>query len=337
MKFRARYFIVFAMSAMPSIPVLTTPPEDASLATGSDGFFAFYSSLYEAIITDVRYMQVPVSDHLVHRGDGVFETLKCVDGRIYCLEAHLDRLLDSARQIDLVPPCEREALRHIILATTQAGGHRSCMVRVLLSRGPGGMGVSPAECPRAGLYVLVHAFIQPFMENHPGGAHLVICDVPVKAGFFATIKTCNYLPNALLKKAALDRGADFAVNFDEEGWLAEGATENIGIVGRDRVLRIPGPGRILPGTTMQRACALAKTLVDDGALSGVKESNISRIELEQATEILVFGTTANVTSVTRLDGQPVGDGRPGTVAVRLDALLRAEQSGDNAFTTRAFT
>jgi branched-subunit amino acid aminotransferase/4-amino-4-deoxychorismate lyase len=325
------------MSETSPIPVLTAPPEDAPVATGSDGFFAFYSSLYEAIITDARHMQVPVSDHLVHRGDGVFETLKCLDGRIYCLEAHLDRLLDSARQIGLAPPCDREALRHVILATTRAGGHCSCMVRVLLSRGPGGMGVSPAECPQAGLYVLVHAFIAPFMETHPGGAHLVTCDVPVKAGFLATIKTCNYLPNALLKKAALDRGADFAVNFDEEGWLAEGATENIGILDRDGVLRVPAPGRILPGTTMQRACALAATLVGDGALSGVEASNIARSELEQAAEILVFGTTANVTAVTRLDGRPVGDGQPGAVALRLDALLRAEQSGDNDFTTRAFT
>jgi 4-amino-4-deoxychorismate lyase len=323
------------MSNGDAIPVLSAPPDPVRRDFHA-AMFAFYSSAFEAIITDPRYMQVPIDDHLVHRGDGVFETLKCVDGRVYCLEEHLDRLFYSAKEIALGPGCSRERLRDIIVQTIRAGGRRDCLVRVILSRGTGSMGISPADCPVAGLYVLVHKAVAPFMEAHPEGAHLVTSSMPVKAGVFATIKTCNYLPNALLKKEAIDRGADFAVNFDEAGNLAEGATENIGIVDERGWLMVPQAGRILPGTTMNRALALAAQGVAEGWLAGTMEAAIRPGDLERAREILIFGTTTNVTAVTKLNHQSVGDGRPGAVAMRLGELLLREQTSDNLFTFRAF-
>ncbi len=323
------------MSSGHSIPILTTPPAPARRPF-HDAMYAFYSNEYDAIITDPAHMQVPVDDHLVHRGDGVFETLKCVDGRVYCLEEHLDRLFDSARQIALAAPFDRKALRHRILETIRAGGHRDGLARVIVSRGTGSMGISPYDCPGAGLYILAHRAVAPFMETHPGGARLITSMIPVKSGVFATIKTCNYLPNALMKKEAIDRRADFAVNFDEAGLVAEGATENIGLIDAGRHLIIPPPGRILPGTTMNRAFALADEGIQAGWLRGKKVAAITREQLAAAGEVLIFGTTTNVTAVTRLDDAPVGDGRPGAVAIRLNEMILAEQRADNRFTTLAF-
>ena len=54
--------------------------------------------------------------------------------------------------------------------------------------------------------------------------------IPVKIDYFATVKNCNYLPNVLMKKDAVERGVDFSVSLDENGFLAEGSTENVGIV-----------------------------------------------------------------------------------------------------------
>lgn len=323
------------MTSLPPIPIHRTPPAGTPRAFHS-AMYAFFSTEFEAIITDPAFMQVPVDDHLVHRGDGVFETIKCVDGRIYCLEEHLDRLLYSAREIALAPPYPREGLRQRIVETIRAGGHRDCLARVLLSRGTGSMGISPLDCPRAGLYILAHKAVAPFMDAHPGGAHLVTSDLPVKAGLFATIKTCNYLPNAMMKKEALERGADFGVNFDEQGFLAEGATENIGLVDARGWLMVPRAGRILPGTTMQRAMALADQGIRDGWLNGKAEALIRRDDLLSAQEILIFGTTTNVTAVTRLNDKPVMDGKPGTISIRLGQLLLNEQTTDNPFTFRAF-
>ncbi len=287
-------------------------------------YFAFYSSVAGGIVTDPALMLVPADDHLVHRGDGVFETMKCVDGGIYLWREHIRRLLNSARAVGLPVRWSEEELADIVGQTVRAGGRRDALIRIIVARGPGSMGINPYDCPTPALYVLVHALKPSFMDAHPEGARLVASAIPVKAGFFATIKSCNYLPNALLKKEAADRGADFAVAFDEQGFVAEGATENVGIVDADGRLRVPGNERILSGTTMNRALELADALVREGRLRGIARGPIARAELESAREILIFGTTPDVTAAVALDGRAVGGGRPGPIALSLLALVRED-------------
>lgn len=326
------------MSAAPSVPVPVFAPGRAPRLPPQPwhaNYFAMYSGPLGGIVTDPADMTVPADDHLVHRGDGVFETLKCVDGALYGFDLHLARLRQSAERIGLAP-ADDAGLAAIVVQTLRAGGRRDALVRVIRSRGPGGFGVSPYECPDAQLYVVIYRLPPSFMQAHPGGARAITCDIPAKAGFFATIKTCNYLPNALMKKAAVDAGADFPVGLDEQGCLAEGATENLGLVDARRVLRLPPPGRILDGITMQRARALAPVAVREGALSGVETAPIPAAALREAAELLVFGTTPDVTAVVNLDGRPVGDGRPGPAQQSLNRLLDADIRSNPAMRTPVF-
>ncbi len=314
------------MRAMSSIPLLSDAAATSALAAlrapHHAGYYAFYSSILNAIVTNPALMLVPADDHLVHRGDGIFETLKCVDGGIYLWREHVHRLRHSAEAVALNLPWSDAQLADITAQTIRAGGHRDCLVRMIASRGPGSLGVCPYDCPAPGLYILAYESKPSFMDAHPAGARVVSSEIPVKSGIFATIKTCNYLPNALLKKEAVDARADFAIAFDEQGNVAEGATENFGIVDSQNVLRVPGPERILAGTTMNRALELATALVADGRLRGIEHSPISRAELRSAPEILIFGTTPDVTSVVALDGKPVSNGRPGPIGTALLALIR---------------
>ncbi|MBW7909339.1 MAG: aminotransferase class IV [Kiritimatiellae bacterium] len=311
---------------MSPIPHLNANQAAAALAAQRGphhtGYFAFYSSILQGIVTDPALMLVPADDHLVHRGDGIFETLKCVDGGIYLWREHVQRLLHSAKAIALHLPWTDAQLADITAQTIRAGNHRDCLVRMIVSRGPGSLGVSPYDCPAPALYLLVYESKPSFMDAHPGGARVITSPMPVKSGIFATIKTTNYLPNALLKKEATDAGADFALTFDEHDHLAEGATENFGIVDAHHILRVPGPERILLGTTMNRALQLARALLADGRLRGIQHTPITRAELATAPEILIFGTTPDVTSVVTLDGKPVADGKPGPIGSALLALLR---------------
>ena len=289
------------------------------------GYYAMYSSWWDGITTDPNLMVVPADDHMVHRGDGLFETFKCVDGAIYNLAAHLARLEGGARTIALDLPWSRADVERIVGAVLRAGGHRDALVRIFVSRGPGGHSANPYECPRPLLMVLAIRLPPPFMELHPEGAKVGVSGVPHKDGFFAQVKSVNYLPNVLMKKQAVDAGLDFMLGFDANGHMTELPTENIGIVTADRVLRVPKPGHILLGTTMLRVLALAREqLVPAGVLAGVEEADVPRAELEHAAEMLVFGTTPNVTAVTEFAGRPVGDGRPGPVWRELSRAFEAD-------------
>ena len=300
-------------------------------------YYAMYSSVFGGITTEPLLMVVPVDDHMVHRGDGIFETLKCVNGNLYNLEAHLRRLESSAKAIALEPRWSRKEIADILVQTTRRGGRKDCLVRLLLSRGPGSLGISPYDCPKPALYVMVSELHPPFMKQHPDGARVIFCPVPVKPAFFANIKSVNYLPNVLMKKAAVDAGVDFALSFDENGNLAEGATENAGIVTADRALRVPKQDRILGGTTMLRALDLAQGLVRSGELSKTEFADIPKKDLEAAPEILIFGTTPDVTAVIEMDGRPVGRGRPGPVYQALSKLLVSDIYENKALQTPVFS
>lgn len=278
------------------------------------GYYAMYSSWWDGITTEPNLMVVPVDDHMVHRGDGLFETFKCMDGAIYNFDAHLARLEGGAKAIALDMPWSREDVRRIVGEVLRAGGRRDALVRIFASRGPGGHSANPYECPRPLLLVLAIRLPPPFMSAHPEGAKIGISGVPNKEGMFAQVKSVNYLPNVMMKKQAVDAGVDFMLGFDQNGNMTELPTENFGIVTKGRVLRVPRPDHILLGTTMLRVLALARErLVPAGVLAGVEEADVPRAELEQAAEMLVFGTTPHVTAATEFAGRPVGDGQPGPV------------------------
>lgn len=312
---------------MKSLPLLSAePPPWLATARGPhhENYYAMFASGWNGIVTEPLLMSVPVDDHLVHRGDGVFETLKCVSGRIYLCREHIVRLFASAEKIGLTPAWSHEEIVEITRQTVRAGGRRDCLVRILLSRGPGSFGVNPYDCPRPGLYVIAHKLAPPFMDAHPGGAKCRTSAIPVKPGLFATSKTCNYLPNALMKKEAVDAGVDFTISLDERGRIAEGATENLGLLTQRHELLVPTRDRILAGTTMLRVLDLARPLVERGELADAGPREIGRDDVLAAREAFIFGTTPDVTAVVEFDGKPVGDGRPGPVWRILSDLLRRD-------------
>lgn len=299
-------------------------------------YYAMYSSIYEGIVTDPLLMMVPVDDHMVHRGDAVFETLKCVDGNIYNMHAHLARLASSARGLSLNLPCIEKELAEIVIQTTFTGGRPDCLIRLLLSRGPGSLGANPYDCPASALYVVVSEYKEPFMDLHPGGAKAKASGLPVKSAPFANLKSVNYLANVLMKKEAVDADVDFVVSFDENGHLAEGPTENAGIVTRAGHLCVPKPERILAGTTMLRVMELARELPNNQQLAGVETSDIAQADIVAAAEVLIFGTTPDVTAVIEFDGKPVGDGKPGPIFRMLSRLLADDIHLNASMQTRVF-
>lgn len=286
--------------------------------------YAMYSSIVNGITTDPAAMAIPIDDHLVHRGDGVFESIKCLNGAIYNVGAHLDRMDEACKRVQLDLPCTREELLDIITQTIHAGGRRDCLIRVLLSRGTGTMSVDPTKCKRAELYIAVYQIPDKWLKKERYPAHVRLSKVPVKPPFFATIKSCNYLPNVLMKKEAVDLGVDFVVAIDEKGNLGEGATENFAIVTTDRQLLAPPTDHVLAGTTLKRVIKLADELVRQGDLTDARYAEITPLDAMSSAEMLVIGTTRDVLPVSQFEGRYINSGQPGPIYKKLLKLLRKD-------------
>jgi branched-chain amino acid aminotransferase len=302
----------------------------------SNILYAMYSGLTGGITVDPALMSIPADDHLPQRGDGVFESLKCLNGQLYNANAHLARLELSCRGIGMELPCPRAELMQIICDTIRAGEKRDCLIRVLVSRGTENMGIDPKLCKGPVVYVVAYRYTARIENGRLKPARVGLSTVPIKPPQFATIKTCNYLPNVLMKFEANQRGLDFVISVDPNGHLGEGATENIGILTPDNELLMPMTDYVLSGTTARRALDLAKTLITDGTLKTAEYRNITLAQAASAKEIFIFGTTTDVTPVVEWEGRPVGDGKPGPVAEKLFVLLKNDMTPKSETLTEVF-
>jgi len=309
------------MARASEIPILTTEEAIARLRRAvhprAVNFYAMYSSILGGIVTDPALMVLPLDDHIVHRGHGVFDTATLANGMLYQLDRHLERLLRSAEMARIPLPFGTEKLRQIILETAAASGRRDGSVRYWLSAGPGGFGLSPSECVGSSFYVVVFGGEAYPASYYTQGVKVVTSTVPIKPPFFARVKSTNYLPNVLVVLEAKDRGADNGVFVDERGMIAESSNMNVAFVTRDRVLRHPPFDAILSGITVQRMLHLARRLVERGELREIRIGEIPVEEGQAAAEMLLIGSSIKVAPVVAWDGKPIGDGRPGPIAKKL--------------------
>jgi branched-subunit amino acid aminotransferase/4-amino-4-deoxychorismate lyase len=223
----------------------------------------------------------------------------------------------------------RSVLMQRILETISAARVEECLVRLYISRGPGDFSPSPSATCGSQLYLVVTDLSHPPSGQYASGCSLVTSSIPVKPGFFANVKSCNYLPNVLMEKEAEEGGADYAVGLDEAGCLTEGPTENMGLITQDGAFLVPPFERILRGTTVIRMMELAESLVREGHLREVREAPVSREDLLAAAEVMMFGTTFDVLPVVSFDGQSIGEGRPGPMfRAFLDLMRKDQQEGE---------
>ena len=283
-------------------------------------YFAFYSSQLGGIVTDPALMVLPFDDHMVHRGHGIFDTAAIVNGKIYDLEAHLDRFLRSASLSKLALPCSREEMRELIVRTTAASGQRDGSIRYWISAGPGSLGLAPAAGAEPGFFVMIFgglAYPETWMTE---GLRVMTTTYPIKPPLYAITKSTNYLPNILMQMEAQEAGLDNGVFVDDDGNVGESSNMNVAFIGQDGVLQHPKFDHILSGCTSLRLLELARGLVGS-VLRGVQVRDIPVAEARAAREMLLIGSSVKVAPIVEWDRKPIGDGKPGPVAKALRELL----------------
>ncbi|ASD63930.1 aminotransferase class IV [Bdellovibrio bacteriovorus] len=311
-----------------NLPILSSADVQAQLlkrqypAQGS--YLAMYSSWYGGVIKDPGLMMVPVDDHLVHRGDGVFEAIKVVDGQVFLMQEHLERLQSSAQQIGISLPHSLEDMKKIILETTRIAGAPYAVLRLYISRGPGYFTTNPYDSISSQMYLIVTSFTPFTDEKYLKGVKVGRSQVIPKDPWLARIKTCNYLPNVMMKKESVDRKIDFTIGIDPQGFVTEGSTENIVLIDKDKNLIRPKLRQILKGTTMMRTFDLAESLLAAGELKSIQEKDLTEQDILSASEAMMIGTTLDVLPVTEYEGQQIGEGKQGPLAFKLLQLLRED-------------
>lgn len=287
--------------------------------------YAAYSSVFGGIVTDPALATVPLDDHGFHRGHAVFDTCNVSKGRAFGLSFHLDRLLRSAAAARITNVPSKEELRSTILQTIAATRKRDGVyVRYWLTAGHGDFSISPKSLGAASFFVAVHKDMHS--AEKPRGlsaATITSFEISLKPHLLATMKSNNYLMNALVAMEAESRGANLGIQLNAEGELAESSVSAIAIVDRAGMLRSPVPQEagILASTTWASTVRLALELQREGLLEGVREGTVRAEELGTAREIFSLGG-GWVEPVTHLDGRPINGGAPGPVFQALDVAIR---------------
>lgn len=292
-------------------------------------YSAFYSSQLGGVVTDPALMLIPFDDHMVHRGHGIFDTAGLVDGKIYDLQAHLDRFLLSAERSRLRLPGSREEIRDIIVKTTAASGQRDGAIRYWLSSGPGSLDLTPAAGAEPGFFVMVFGGLSYPDRWYTQGLRVMTTTYPIKPPLYAITKTTNYLPNVLMQMEAKEAGFDNGVFIDPAGHIGESSNMNVAFVTKDGMFKHPKFDHILSGCTSLRLLELAPELRNQGLLEGVSVCDIPVAEGRASREMLLLGSSVKVAPIVQWDGQSIGDGKPGPVARALLQLLEQDmRTGD---------
>lgn len=261
-------------------------------------------------IVDGAEARIPVTDHGLLYGDGIFEGIRVYRNRVFRLDAHMKRFAAAARGIALELPGGIDAVRAIVLDTVRAFGAEEAYVRLIATRGEGSLGVDPTTCPHPRLICLVdHVRIYP-PDKLSSGLELVTSSLrrPSPDVLDPRIKSLNYLNNVLAKLEALQRGADEALMLNTQGMVAETSVANVFVVRDGVLLTPPAVDGALEGITRATVMELAVKL-------GIPmcERTLSRFDFFAADEAFLTGSGAGIVPIRSLDGRPIGAGRPGPV------------------------
>ena len=277
--------------------------------------------------------RVPVLDHGLLYGDGVFEGIRFYRGKPFRLDAHLDRLHRSASAMRLTLPYDRETFAAAVAATIAAYGRPDGYLRLVVTRGAGRLGLDPASCRQPNVIIIADELALVSESVRARGARVVIASTRRIApdALDPRIKSLNYLNHILARIEATNAGADEAILLNARGHVAEGTADNVFAVRDGVLLTPPVTDGALAGITRAAVIELAET-------SGIPwaERSLGAFDLYTAEECFLTGTGAELIPVREVDGRALGT-CPGPVFRRLLAAFHGLVERESPATSGAGT
>ena len=256
--------------------------------------------------------KISVFDRGFLYGDSVYEATRTFNKIPFRLNLHLDRLFESAQKIDLVPSFSKAEIKHQIEKTIETSSVENAILRIILTRGTNSdLGLDPALSSENNLII----FTKPIAKNPSWWLErgLSVIFYQKKSSERGSLpKTGNYQENMLAFKKAQLMGADDALMLNSEGFLCEGTTSNLWIFKNNELLTPSLSLGLLDGLTR-------KAIFEICSIHQIpcKETTLTRGDLLVADEAFITSTTRNLVPITKIEGTPIGTGRPGPKTLQL--------------------
>jgi branched-chain amino acid aminotransferase len=263
--------------------------------------------------------RISVFDFGFLRGDAVFDTTSAWNGRIFKLDAHLDRLGLSLRAVRIPWPLPREELRAVVIETARRCGLANAYIQTIVTRGVPPLGVRDLTQCRPGLivYVVPYVSILGPEQIRAGGRAMIVSTRALPASSLdPKIKSLSRLHFNLAVLEGKAAGVDVSIMLDLDGHVTEGPGFNVFVV-RSGEMFSPPEG-ILMGITRQ-------TVFDLAAEHGLpaREAQLTTFDLHAADEVFLTSTAGGIMPIVEIDGRAIGDGKPGPVSERIHGLYWA--------------
>jgi branched-chain amino acid aminotransferase group I len=260
-----------------------------------------------------------VFDSSVQGGDAVWEGLRVYDGRIFELDAHLDRLEASAKALAFATIPSRVEIKRAIFDTLEANRMRDGVhIRLTLTRGrKTTSGMNPKLNVYGPCLIVLAEWKAPVYGS--GGIRLATSSVRRNSPqcLDSKIHHANLLNNILAKIEANAAGADDAIMLDVEGFVAETNATNLFLVKRG-VLETPFADHCLPGITRRVVLDIART--ND---IPCEEARLTLAQFHAADEVFTSGTMGELAPVVEIDGRAIAAREIGPITRRLRELFAA--------------
>jgi len=272
-------------------------------------------------ISDEREAVISVFDHGFLYGEGIYETLRTYNGRLFLYDRHTRRLRNSARLIQLMIPFTDDDLARQIcapIAATKLDG-KEAYVRMLVTRGVGELTYDLKATPKPSWVIIAKALVEPPAEIYERGCKVVLVDVVRNhpASVNPMIKNNNLMNQALAAQQAFERGAFDGVMRNYRGELTECATSNLFIVKNGIALTPPVECGLLPGITRELIFELGRDVGIE-----VREQVLRDDNLFDAGEAFLTSTTREVVPIVAVNERAIGNGKPGIVTRKLLKTFR---------------
>jgi len=255
--------------------------------------------------------RVPVLDYGFLFGYGLYETIRAYEGKLFRLDAHLERLEGSAQKIGI--RLDLPALRQGVLDTVRANGFSDTRVRITVSIGEGTMTHSVASCQTPTVLVLAGEYHPFTQDKYEHGFSVTVSPIRRNSRSPVTfMKSANSMENMLARQQARESGADESLFLNDRNCITEASGSNVFLV-EDSIVKTPRlKNGILPGVTR----AAVFELTDQTGLE-IKESDLRLGQLRAADEAFLSNSLIEVMPLTAVDRRAIGSGGVGPITRRI--------------------